>query len=112
MTAPHSRPPGDEPTSIAEVVELVTAYAKQETLGPLRGAGRWVARGAAGAACLGLGLTIVTLGVLRLVQTEWDRSSEGSLSWVAFLVAFVFCVALLALAISRINRDTLNKEPQ
>ena len=112
MTAPQSRPPCAEPTSIAEVVDLVTAYAKQETVGPLRGASRWVARGAAGAACLGVGLTIVTLGVLRLVQTEWDRAAEGSLSWMSYLIAFLFPVALRVLAISRINRDTLNKEPQ
>ena len=113
MTAQQSSPPPStwEPSSISDVVDLVTAYAKQETLGPLKGAGRWLARGAAGAACLGLGLTIVTLAVLRLVQTEWDRAASGSLSWLAYLVASLFPVGCLVLTISRINKPSLNEEP-
>ena len=64
--------------SISELVELVKTYAEQETVGPLRGAGRWLALGTAGAAVLGLGLTLLTLGLLRLLQTEWVRSATGS----------------------------------
>lgn len=111
MTAARSAPPPqDDDTSIGAVVELVKTYAKQETLGPLKGAGRWLARGAAGAALLGLGLTFVLLGLLRLVQTEWGRSARGSLSWLPYAIVLVVCVALLVLTISRINRDSLNKE--
>ena len=91
---------------------MVKAYAKQETIGPLKGAGKWLAMGAAGAVLLGLGLSLLTLGVLRLVQTEWDRSARGSLSWLAYLIAFVICVAFLVLAVLRINKDSLNKEPK
>jgi len=91
---------------------MVKTYAKQETLGPLKGAGRWLAMGAAGATLLGLGLSLVVLGVLRLVQTEWDRSAEGSLSWLAYLIALIVCIALLALTLSRINRDSLDQEPK
>ena len=69
----------------------------QETLGPLKGAGRWLAMGTIGAALLGLGLSIVILGILRLVQTEWHRSASGALSWLAYLVVLVLCVALAAL---------------
>lgn len=98
--------------SIGEVVDFVKTYAKQETLGPLRGAGRWLAFGAAGAFALGLGLLLVLLGVLRLVQTEWERSATGSLSWLAYLVTLVVTVALLALTISRIKKSTLNNEPK
>jgi hypothetical protein len=113
MTATQSSPPRreDEPT-IAQVVDMVKTYAKQETLGPLKGAGRWLAMGAAGATLLGLGLSLVVLGVLRLVQTEWDRSAEGSLSWLAYLIALIVCIALLALTLSRINRDSLDQEPK
>ena len=112
MTVPQPTPrQRDEPASISEVVDLVTAYAKQETLGPLRGAGKWIGRGVAGAACLGLGLSLVALAILRLVQTEWDRSAEGSLSWIPYLIALVFCGICIAVAISRINKNSLNKEP-
>ena len=114
MTVPQSSPPrrDEPPASVGEVVDLVTAYAKQETLGPLKGAGKWIAMGAIGAALMGLGLSYVILGVLRLLQTEWDRSARGSLSWLPYLIALVVCLGFLAIVISRINKDSLNKEPK
>ena len=119
MTASHSSTPprrttprDEEPPSIGAVVDLVKTYAKQETLGPLKGAGKWLAWGAAAALLVGLGLSLVTLGILRLVQTEWDRSARGSLSWLAYVIAFVVSVVFLVLALTRINKDSLNKEPK
>ena len=111
MTAPRSAPSpvDDDPTSISGVVDLVKAYAQQETVGPLKGAGRWLAMGTAGAALLGLGGSIVLLGLLRLIQTEWDRAATGSLSWVAYVVVLVVNILLIVLTISRINRDSLDK---
>lgn len=32
-----------ESAGVSDVVDLVKEYAKQETLGPLKGAGRWLA---------------------------------------------------------------------
>ncbi len=113
MTAPQTerpRPRREDPTSLNDVIEVVKAYAMQETVGPLKGAGRWLAMGAAGAVLVGLGLVIVLLGLLRLIQTEWDRAATGALSWLAYLIVLIVCVGLLALVISRINRDSLNKD--
>ncbi len=98
--------------SIPELVDYLKSYVKQETVDPLRGVGRWIAYGAAGAFCLGLGLVIVLLGVLRLTEEEWDRSSSGSLSWLAYLVTLVIAVALLVVTLLRIKKSTLNKEPK
>ncbi len=97
----------DDAVSLGEVVEYVKTYAKQETIGPLRGAGRWLAYGAAGAVTLGLGAFFLLLGVLRLVQTEWDRSATGRLSWLAYLIVFVLTLAALALTLSRIRKSSL-----
>lgn len=91
-----------------EVIEYVVAYAKQETLGPLRGAGRWLAAGAAGSFLLGLGSILLLLGLLRLLQTEWTRSATGSLSWLSYLIVLVVAIALIALILTRINRSPLN----
>jgi hypothetical protein len=115
VTAARSTPPprrDDEATSIGGVIDLVKAYAQQETIGPLKGAGRWLAMGAAGAALLGVGLSYVLLGLLRLIQTEWDWAASGSWSWLAYLLVFVVCVLLIVLTVSRINKDRLNKEPK
>jgi hypothetical protein len=112
VTAPRSTSSArdDDPTSIAGVVDLVKTYARQETLGPLKGASRWLGMGIAGAALLGLGSVIGLLGVLRLIQAEWPRAASGSLSWIPYLIVLVLCLLLLLLTVSRINRDSLNKE--
>jgi hypothetical protein len=106
----HRRRKNLDDTSVPELIEFVRAYVKQETLDPLRGVGRWIAFGAAGAFCLGLGLVIVLLGVLRLVEEEWPRSSSGSWSWVAYLITLLVAIGLLALTLLRIKKSTLNKE--
>ena len=96
--------------SIGELVEYVKTYARQETLGPLRGAGRWLALGTAAAVVLGLGLMLMMLGLLRLLQTEWERSATGRLSWLSYLIVLVVVVSLLVLTVTRISKKSLNKE--
>lgn len=110
---PANQPAGAAPAApvdLGEVIDTVKAYARQETIGPLKGAGRWLAVGAAAALALGMGLLMVLLGLLRLLQTEWDRSASGSLSWLAYVIVLVVCVALLVFTLSKIKKDTLNKE--
>jgi cytochrome c biogenesis protein CcdA len=110
----EARPRGKRTTdaSVGEVVELLKEYAQQETIEPLRGAGRWLAMGVAGAFILGLGLIYVLLGVLRLIQTEWVRAASGSLSWLSYLIVLLLAIGMLAVVIRRINKDHLNKPGQ
>jgi hypothetical protein len=100
----------NESASVGDVVEFVKTYAKQETLGPLKGAGRWVGVGAAAALALGLGLFLLLLGMLRLVQTEWDWTGSAGHSWLPYLIAMVVCAVLLAVTLMRINKTYLNKD--
>ena len=106
----RSKKPDD--ASVGEVFDYVKAYAIQETVGPLKGAGRWLGFGFAAALTLGLGLLFLLIGLLRVLQAEWDRSGTGSLSWLAYLITFIVTVILLALTIMRIKKSTLNNEPK
>ena len=110
MIEQHRRELTRQDTSIDGLVNLVRDYAKQETVGPLRGAGRWLGYGVAGSMLLGLGLGLVLLGLLRLIQAEWPRAASGSLSWLPYLIVLVVCVLLIVLTVSRINKPSLNKE--
>jgi uncharacterized membrane protein len=101
-----------EDASVGEIIDYVKAYAKQETLGPLKGAGNWLGYGFAAAAALGLGLVLILVGLLRLLQTEWERSASGNLSWLPYLVVLVVATVLLALTLMRIKKATLHKEPK
>lgn len=96
--------------SVGEVIDYVKTYARQETVGPLKGAGRWIAMGAAGAISLGLGLSLLLLGLLRLVQSEWSDIADGRLSWLPYLIVLVATVILLGLSAMQINKTFLNKE--
>lgn len=91
---------------------MIKAYAKQETLGPLRGAGRWLAFGTAASLAFGLGIFLVVLGILRLLQTEMPDTFDGSWSWVPYLIALAVCVGAVVMAISRIKKTSLSKEPR
>ena len=109
--AEKSRAAQDE-ASVGDIVDYVKAYAKQETIGPLKGAGKWLGFGAAAALLLSIGVVLLLVGLLRLLQTEWTRSATGSLSWVAYLITLLVALAVIALAISRIKKATLYKEPK
>jgi hypothetical protein len=102
----------EEEASVGDVVDFVKAYAKQETIGPLKGAGTWLAYGAAAALLLGIGLVLLLVGLLRMLQTEWTRSATGSLSWLAYLITLIVALAIVALAISRVKKSTLHREPK
>jgi len=100
----------EEPASVGEIVEFVKAYAEQETVGPLKGAGRWIGYGAAGAIALGVGLSLLLLGLLRLIQSEASDIADGRLSWLPYTIVFVVCLLLIAVSVLQINKTFLNKE--
>ena len=97
---------------IGQVIELVKEYAKQETLGPIKGAGRWLAVGAAGAFLIGTGCVFLVLGTLRMIQNEFGRSFRGSwVSLLPYLFALVVSAVVMGIAAWRISRKkTLQKE--
>lgn len=96
---------------INEAFSLVKDYARQETVGPLRGAGRWLAYGAAGSICLAVGSVLFVLGVLRLLQNEFAPTFSGRwMSVVPYLVALVVAVAIIGVAASRIGKTSLHKD--
>ena len=96
---------------IGEVFGLVKEYARQETVGPLRGAARWLAFGTAGSVMLASGTVFVVLGVLRLLQNEFASTFSGRwMGLLPYLIAFVLTVAVIGPAASRIGKTSLHKD--
>jgi len=91
----------------ADFFELVKAYAKQEAVEPLRGAGRWVGFGIAGSLLLMLGGISLTLAMLRVLQEETGTSLTGNLSWVPYLATLVAAIVVLVLLVWRITKRSL-----
>ncbi len=114
-TATAPRPPRERKKSqseqIAETVQLVKDYARQETLDPVKTAGKWIGFGLIGAMLIGFGTAFLTLGLLRLVQTEWPATFDGRWTrMLPYLFALVLCVVVAVAAYLRINKKPLTKE--
>lgn len=103
---PRRLSPTDRAT---DLVGTVKAYAVQETVGPLKGAVRWLAYGTAASVCLGLGIVLLALGVLRLSQDLGGTVLDGSWSFVHYLVACIVLGLAVGVSIARVSRDSLGR---
>ena len=100
---------GSGDNQVGEIVGLVRAYAEQETIGPLKGLGRYVALGAVGSTLIGIGVILLALSLLRVLQTETGDVFAGNWSWVPYLIVLVVIGAVFALAVSAISRGRARK---
>lgn len=101
MTAPRSDNKSFA-ASAGEAWELVVAYFKQETIEPIKGLGRFVAFGVAGAFALGVGLVMLALAGLRLLQEELT-AFDGNWSFAPYVIVLVAAGVVTLLAVSRIG---------
>jgi hypothetical protein len=96
-------------TQITTTVDLVKTYARQETLGHLKGLGRWVGYGLVGATCLSIGIVLLVVGMLRLLQVAGDDVFYGFWSITPYLIALVVCAVVVALALSRVQATDVHR---
>jgi hypothetical protein len=92
------------PEIATELWGLTKDYARQETVEPLKGVGRYLGYGAAGALLLGIGVILLMLAGLRALQTETGDALDGNLSWLPYLIVLVVASALVAWAVTRISK--------
>ncbi|MGV3760445.1 MAG: phage holin family protein [Actinomycetota bacterium] len=111
MSTPTDRPaastasagPSGIPELASELWQLTVDYAKQETVDPLKGLGRFVGFGIGGAFALGIGVTLLLLSGLRALQTETGTAFTGNLSWIPYLIVVAVGGILIGLAVARVN---------
>lgn len=92
-----------------ELKDLVIAYAKQETVDPLKTLGRHLGYGLAGSIFLGLGLSMLLLALLRgLQRIEFFNDpleiEGGTWSWLPYLITAAVGLVIVALFIARLMR--------
>ena len=88
---------------VNEVVNLIKGYAMQETVEPLKPIGKFVAFGAAGGILMGLGILLMSLAMLRGLQTV--DFFDGNFSLLAYLAVGLTVLAIAGLLASRIKKD-------
>jgi hypothetical protein len=90
------------PQVATELWELSVAYAKQETVDPLKGLGRFLGYGFGGALLFALGSVLLAISGLRALQTETGSTFTGSLSWVPYLIVSTGAALFAGLLIWRV----------
>ncbi len=91
---------------IGDAVNLVKAYAKQETIDPLRAVGSYLAWGIPGALLLAVGWLFLLIGLLRVMQTELHAFDNGW-SFVPYLAVVAVGGAVMALFVRRVRKRDL-----
>lgn len=92
------------PEVATELWGLTKDYARQETIEPLKGVGRYLGYGAAGALLGSLGVLLLMLAGLRALQTQTGSTFTGNLSWLPYVIVLVVAAALVAWAVTRISK--------
>jgi len=93
-----------------ELSAMVVAYAKQETIEPIKQLGRYVAFGLIGAIFMGLGGFFLALAAVRALQTELSAHLSHNLSWTPYVAGILVAGLGAALAVSRINKVPKRKD--
>jgi Putative Actinobacterial Holin-X, holin superfamily III len=96
--------PKSLPEVVSELWTLTRDYAKQETIDPLKGVGRYLGFGLGGAVMGGLGVLLLMFALLRALQTQTGTALTGSWSWVPYFVVVAVAGLVVAWAVSRISR--------
>jgi hypothetical protein len=94
-----------------EFVDLVVAYAKQETLGPLKGLGKFVGLSLSGSILISIGVPLLLLALLRALQTETGSTFGGNLSWLPYLITLAAALGVAGLAAWRIKKNLPVRAP-
>ena len=96
----------NDPKSIPQVAtelwELTVAYAKQETVDPLKGLGRYLGYGVSGSLVFAFGSVLLLLSLLRALQTETGDAFDGNFTWVPYVIVVVTAALLAALLMWRV----------
>ena len=97
------------PTLAVEFKDLVVTYAKQETIVPIKGLGRFIAFGVAGSVLLANGLLLLMLAILRVLQTELDDTFDGNWSFAPYLITLIACGVITGLSARAIGASKRRK---
>jgi hypothetical protein len=106
VASPLPKRTSDPKESFDEALALVKAYARQETIEPLKNLKKFVGFGLAGGILIALGLFFLALSGLRYMQTHrfFGQHLTGNWSWLPYMIVFVFSLVIAVLFALRITK--------
>ncbi len=100
----NQKPGADDLGTLArDIVTMLVDYAKQETLDPIKGLGRFVLVGLAAMVATGIGVVLLLLGGLRLLQDEAGSTFDGHLKFLPYVFALIVCAVVAGGAVKAIS---------
>ena len=90
--------------TVNELKDLLVAYAKQETVDPVKSLGRYLGFGLAGSLLMGLAAILLPLALLRALQAETGTALTGNWSWVPYAVTLVVVAIVIGLIVAGLMR--------
>lgn len=89
--------------------QLLRTYVTQETVGPLKGAARWLGVGLGAATVVGIGCCFLLLATLRAAQDLVSRLDVHPAWGVSpYVVTLVVGLVFVAVAVGRIGKGSLS----
>lgn len=107
--ADNEKTQSKEPSgTFGELKTMVTDYAKQQTVEPLKNLGKWAAFGVAGGVLLTIGAFLTGLGLLRLLQKmsflENDEGMDTAWTFLPYMIVFALLMAAAGLCFWAMTR--------
>jgi len=93
------------PQVATELWDMSLSYAKQETVEPLKGLGRFLGYGVGGSLVLAIGTILLGLSALRALQTQTGSTFTGSLSWIPYVIVVLLVALIGGLVVWRIVKQ-------
>jgi hypothetical protein len=93
--------------NVRDLWQLLIDYSRQEMVDPLKGLGRYIGWGVGSAVFCAFGFVLLSLGLLRALQTL-DATREvfdGNWSFAPYLLVFIPAFVLLIWASFQISKD-------
>lgn len=100
MSSPDAKRTTD---TITDLKSMVVDYAKQETIEPLKGLGRYVGYGIGGSALVALGLVLLGFAGLRALQTETGSTFTGNWSFAPYFIVLLGLALIIGLLVRAIT---------
>ena len=95
-----------------ELFDLLRRYVLQETVTPIKKAGRTLAFGGAAAVFISIGLVLLLVAVLRALQIETGSAFAGSWDWVPYLITAFVGLVLIGGCVAVVMRSSDGSSPK
>lgn len=100
--------PNDLIKMLSELINVIISYVKSQTLVPLKRLGRYLGLGIAGSIFIANGAILISIGILRFLQSL--DAFDNKLSFLPYIILAIFDICIVGILFFVASRPALIKE--